>query len=48
MYKESCSNYDNESGELICNNCGMVISEKTTDNAHEESRVFTLDRGSKQ
>ncbi|HEU4446216.1 MAG TPA: transcription initiation factor IIB [Nitrososphaeraceae archaeon] len=34
---------DNESGELICSNCGMVISEKTTDNAHEESRVFTLE-----
>ena len=33
---------DNELGELICSNCGMVISEKTTDNAHEESRAFTL------
>jgi transcription initiation factor TFIIB len=34
---------DNESGELICSNCGMVISEKTTDNTHEESRAFTLE-----
>ena len=32
---------DNDSGELICSNCGMVISEKTTDNVHEESRAFT-------
>ena len=32
---------DDESGELICSNCGMVISEKTTDNAPEESRAFT-------
>ena len=34
---------DNESGELICSNCGMVISERTTDNTHEESRAFTLE-----
>ena len=32
---------DNDSGELICSNCGMVISEKTTDNVHEESGAFT-------
>ena len=46
MYKESGSNYtNNELGELIWEKLRvMVISEKTTYNAHEESRAFTLER----
>jgi transcription initiation factor TFIIB len=32
---------DNESGELICSNCGIVISDRIADFAHEESRAFT-------
>lgn len=34
---------DNESGELICRNCRMVISEKLTDFVHQERRGFTLE-----
>jgi transcription initiation factor TFIIB len=34
---------DNESGELICSNCGIVISDRIADFAHEESRAFTLE-----
>ncbi|MGA7603331.1 MAG: transcription initiation factor IIB, partial [Nitrososphaeraceae archaeon] len=34
---------DNESGELICSNCGIVISDRIADFAHEESHAFTLE-----
>lgn len=34
---------DNESGEIICSNCGIVISEKIVDYAHEESLAFTIE-----
>ena len=42
--KENSIITDSESGEVICSNCGMVISEKVQDYAHQEQRVFTLDK----
>ncbi|MFL6396817.1 MAG: transcription initiation factor IIB family protein, partial [Nitrososphaeraceae archaeon] len=32
---------DPESGEIICSNCGMVISDKVEDTSHLERHVFT-------
>jgi transcription initiation factor TFIIB len=32
---------DPESGEIICSNCGMVISDKVEDTGHSERHVFT-------
>jgi transcription initiation factor TFIIB len=32
---------DPESGEIICSNCGMVISDKIEDTSHLERQVFT-------
>jgi transcription initiation factor TFIIB len=32
---------DPESGEVICSNCGMVISDKVEDISHSERRIFT-------
>src|ERR671932_277517 len=32
---------DPESGEIICGNCGMVISDKVEDTSHLERHVFT-------
>jgi transcription initiation factor TFIIB len=32
---------DTESGEVICGNCGAVISEKVEDASHLERRIFT-------
>jgi ribosomal protein S27E len=32
---------DHESGEIICSNCGMVISDKVEDTSHLERHVFT-------
>jgi transcription initiation factor TFIIB len=32
---------DPESGEIICSNCGMVISDKVEDSSHLERHVFT-------
>ncbi len=34
---------DNESGEIICSNCGVVISERIVDYEHQESRAFTIE-----
>jgi transcription initiation factor TFIIB len=31
---------DTESGEIICGNCGMVISDKVEDSSHLERRIF--------
>jgi transcription initiation factor TFIIB len=31
---------DPESGEIICSNCGMVLSDKVEDTSHLERRVF--------
>ena len=32
---------DPESGEIICSNCGMVLSDKAEDTSHLERHVFT-------
>jgi len=32
---------DPESGEIICSNCGMVISDKVEDTSHIERHIFT-------
>ena len=32
---------DPESGEIICSNCGMVISDKVEDTSHSERRIFS-------
>src|SRR5919199_6191971 len=32
---------DVESGEIICSNCGMVISDKVEDRSHLERRIFS-------
>ncbi|MFL6339239.1 MAG: transcription initiation factor IIB family protein, partial [Nitrososphaeraceae archaeon] len=32
---------DPESGEIICSNCGMVISDKVEDTGHSERRIFS-------
>src|ERR687887_1544991 len=32
---------DPESGEIICSNCGMVISDKAEDTSHSEQRIFS-------
>ncbi|MFL6365555.1 MAG: transcription initiation factor IIB family protein [Nitrososphaeraceae archaeon] len=35
---------DAESGEIICSNCGMVLSDKVEDTSHSERHVFTGER----
>ena len=35
---------DSESGEIICSNCGMVVSDKVEDTSHLERHVFTEDK----
>src|SRR5919198_5645200 len=32
---------DRESGEIICSNCGMVLSDKVEDTSHSERRLFS-------
>src|SRR5919109_3372821 len=32
---------DHESGEVICSNCGMVISDKVEDTSHLERHIFS-------
>ena len=32
---------DRESGEIICGNCGMVISDKVEDTSHLERHIFS-------
>jgi transcription initiation factor TFIIIB Brf1 subunit/transcription initiation factor TFIIB len=34
---------DPESGEIICGNCGMVITDKAQDTASPEWRAFTIE-----
>jgi transcription initiation factor TFIIB len=33
---------DPESGEIVCSNCGLVISEKIEDYAHQERRAYSM------
>src|SRR5215216_5941323 len=39
---------DPEYGEIICGNCGMVISERIEDIAHPESRAYSLEETNKR
>jgi transcription initiation factor TFIIB len=39
---------DPESGEVICSNCGTVISDSADDNIHVERRIFTADQVNKR
>jgi transcription initiation factor TFIIB len=44
----NCSSYqtaitDPESGEIICSNCGMIISDKIEDTIHPERRMHTFE-----
>ena len=36
---------DPQSGEIICNNCGMVIAENIQDSARPEWRSFEMEQG---
>jgi transcription initiation factor TFIIB len=38
---------DPNSGEIICSNCGMVISDKIEDAIHPERRMYTFEDGEK-
>jgi transcription initiation factor TFIIB len=38
---------DPNSGEIICSNCGMVISDKIEDAIHPERRMYTFEDGDK-
>ncbi len=38
---------DHESGEIICSNCGMVISDKIEDTIHQERRTLTFEESDK-
>jgi transcription initiation factor TFIIB len=38
---------DPNSGEIICGNCGMVISDKIEDAIHPERRMYTFEDGDK-
>jgi transcription initiation factor TFIIB len=39
---------DSESGEVICSNCSVVISDKTQDYSHQEWRAFTAEKSDKR
>jgi transcription initiation factor TFIIB len=39
---------DPESGEIICSNCGIVITDKTEDIIHQEGRVSTFEESNKK
>jgi transcription initiation factor TFIIB len=39
---------DPESGEIVCGNCAIVISDKIEDNIHQENRGFTLEEISRR
>jgi transcription initiation factor TFIIB len=39
---------DPESGETICSNCGMVITDKTEDIIHQEGHASTFEEANKK
>lgn len=39
---------DPDSGEIICSNCGMVISDKIEDTVHLERRTYTFEDAVKE
>jgi transcription initiation factor TFIIB len=46
--KENTAITDAESGEIICSNCGVVISERIEDDIHKEGRAYTLEEADKK
>ena len=46
--KDNTAITDPECGEIICSNCGMVISEKIEDTSHQERRASTLEEAVKR
>jgi transcription initiation factor TFIIB len=46
--KDNTTITDPECGEIICSNCGMVISEKIEDTNHQERRASTLEEADKR
>jgi transcription initiation factor TFIIB len=46
--KDNTTITDPECGEIICSNCGMVISEKIEDTNHQERRASTLEQADKR
>ncbi|HEV2877277.1 MAG TPA: TFIIB-type zinc ribbon-containing protein [Nitrososphaeraceae archaeon] len=41
--QENMAITDPNSGEIICSNCGVVISDKIEDTIHPERRMFTFE-----
>jgi transcription initiation factor TFIIB len=41
--RENTTITDPDSGEIVCNNCGMVISEKIEDTIHQERRIHSFE-----
>ena len=46
--KDNTTVTDPECGEIVCSNCGMVISEKIEDTNHQERRASTLEEADKR
>lgn len=46
--RENTTITDPDSGEIICSNCGMVISDKIEDTIHQERRASTLEEAGKR
>ena len=46
--RENTTITDPDSGEIICSNCGMVISDKIDDTIHQERRASTLEEADKR
>jgi transcription initiation factor TFIIB len=46
--KDNTTITDPECGEIICSNCGMVISEKIVDTSHQERRASTIEEADKR
>jgi transcription initiation factor TFIIB len=41
--RENTTITDPDSGEIVCNNCGMVVSEKIEDTIHQERRIHSFE-----
>jgi transcription initiation factor TFIIB len=46
--KDNTAVTDPEYGEIVCSNCGMVISEKLEDTSHQERRASTLEEADRR
>jgi transcription initiation factor TFIIIB Brf1 subunit/transcription initiation factor TFIIB len=45
--KDNTAITDPECGEIICSNCGVVISEKIEDISNQERRAFSFEEADK-